>query len=115
MTIIWSRSGGGAGAIALALLLSLWVFIANGGATFYFDTIEYVDRGHQLLSLLGLDLAPLRDLSATPSTTSTEIAPGGTVETVDGSRSMVYSLLAGLFFWLGAVDGLVAMNAVLAV
>lgn len=102
-------------AIAVALLLSLWVFLANGGATFYFDTIDYVDRGHQLLSLLGLDMSPLQGPSATVPTTPTEIAPDGAVETVDGSRSMVYSLLAGIFFWLGAVDGLVAMNAVLAV
>lgn len=102
-------------AIVLALLLSLWVFLVNGGATFYFDTIDYVDRGHQLLSLLGLELSPLQETSATVSTTPTEVAPGGDTETVDGSRSMVYSLLAGVFFWLGAVDGLVAMNAALAV
>tara|TARA_R110002051_G_scaffold146786_2_gene219567 strand:- start:43741 stop:45243 length:1503 start_codon:yes stop_codon:yes gene_type:complete len=115
MTNIWGRVGGGAGAITLALLLSLWVFLANGGATFYFDTFDYVERGHQLLSLLGLELAPLHDMTVIPSTTSEEIAPGGNVETVDGSRSMVFSLLSGIFFWLGAVDGLVAMNAILAV
>lgn len=112
MTNFWRRSGAGAGAIALALLLSLWVFFVNGGATFYFDTFDYVERGHQLLSLLGLDLAPLHDISTIPSAASVE---RGSVETVDGSRSMVYSLLAGIFFWLGAVDGLVAMNALLAV
>ena len=115
MTTGWRQNLGGAGAIALALLLTLWVFFVNGGATFYFDTFDYVVRGHQLLSLLGLDLAPLHDISAIPSITPEEIVPDGEVETVDGSRSMVFSLLAGIAFWLGAVDGLVGMNALLAV
>lgn len=105
-----------AAALVLALLLSLWVFFANGGATFYFDTIDYINRGHQLMSLLGLDLTPLWEPSSAGLTaTPPEIAPDGAVETVDGSRSMVYSLIAGVFLWLGAVDGLVAMNAILAV
>jgi len=105
----------GAAAIALALLLSLWFFFVNGGATFYFDSIEYIDRGHQLLSIIGFELSPFQDPSVAGTNTAAAIAQDGAVETVDGSRSMVYSLLAGIFFWLGAVDGLVAMNAVMAV
>lgn len=115
MSSVWGRVGTGTFAIAFSLLFSLWVFLANGGATFYYDTIFYLDRGHQVLSLVGLDLAPLKELSVASSGTPQEIAAGGSVETVDGSRSMIYSLLLGAFFWIGAVDGMVAMNAALGV
>ena len=114
MAAVWGRFGINTFAIALSLLLSLWVFLANGGATFYVDTIDYLERGHQMLSILGLDPAPLRE----PHAASAAVTPDGpaeTVETVDGSRSMVFSLLLGVFFWIGAVDGLVVMNAALGV
>lgn len=115
MVVSWRQVGLSACAIAISLLLSLWVFLANGGATFYFDSIAYLDRGHQLLSLLGLDLTPLYEPSATPMATEQIIGGKGAAETVNGSRSMVFSLLAGGFFWLGAFDGMVLLNAVLGV
>lgn len=92
---------------------------ANGGALFYFDTASYVERGQEVLALVGVDMPPLAapvrdDLGGPPEPAPDPGAPD-TPETVDGSRSMVYSLLVGLFLWAGALEGLVVLNAALAV
>lgn len=104
-----------AGLLLLALLATLWIFLANGGVLFYFDTASYVERGQEVLALAGVEIpaleaAPRDDLGGT-----IEPDPEDGPATVDGSRSMVYSLLTGLFVWAGALEGMVLLNAALAV
>lgn len=115
--------GGGAGrsrirgalALLAAFLISLWVLAANGGALFYYDSGSYVERGQQVLSLVGLDMPTLSSGPRTDLGSPDGPALAGEPETVDGSRSMVYSLLTGLFLWAGALEGMVLFNALLAV
>ena len=109
-----------------AVAVSLWVFAANGGLLTYFDSAYYIERGGQLVEMIGLaDKAPPRPAAAAESTgtagTAEPAGAGGTAsgkaaagapkaggepESVDGSRSMVYSLVTGLFVWAGSVEGI---------
>ena len=133
-----SNPAGTAGSVAFflaAVAVSLWVFAANGGLLTYFDSAYYIERGGQLVEMIGLaDKAPPRPAATAESTgpagTAEPAGAGGTApgkaaagapkagggpESVDGSRSMVYSLVTGLFVWAGSVEGMALMNAVVAV
>ncbi len=92
--------------IALAILACASVLLLNGRPLFYFDTIGYVDQGNVALQQLGIVGAPA------PEVTSASVAQDVAIKTVDGSRSAFYSLLAGVFSHFGALEGLLAFNAV---
>lgn len=115
---------GGAGRailwIAAAVLACLSVYLVNGRPLFYFDTVGYVSQGHTGLQQLGIrgesplairmarikaEKAAQGPVEAAPDTTEIE-AEG----TVDGSRSAVYALLAGLLARLHALEALMLIN-----
>ncbi len=98
--------------IAMALAAMLSVLILNGAPLFYFDTGGYVAQGETALGQLGwrADIpavsTPGQDGAAAPAA---DVAVKGTV---DGSRSAVYALFAGVFDRLGALEGLIALNVI---
>ncbi|MFO1176146.1 MAG: hypothetical protein U1E48_13245 [Paracoccaceae bacterium] len=91
--------------LVAALVGFLSVLAVNGRPLFYFDTIGYVSQGNQALVQLGL-------ASPAPAATGEAAASQGAVRTVDGSRSPVYSLMAGIFSQLGMLEGVLLANAV---
>lgn len=98
--------------LALALAGMFSVFALNGRPLFYFDTAGYVAQGETALNQLGWRV----DAPPAPSTPGQDgaAAPAADVAvkgTVDGSRSAVYALFAGLFARLGLLEGLIALNA----
>ena len=98
--------------LSLAVIACLSVFLINGKPLFYFDTVGYVSQGHSGLNQLGIKGAsPL----VKPSAETGDGAELDTTEieadnTVDGSRSTVYALLAGALARLGALEGLIVLN-----
>ena len=96
--------------LALAVLAAFSVLILNGRPLFYFDTIGYIDQGRSALADLGL--------TARPAGAGAETAAGLAADavaaprTVDGSRSAVYAILAGVLAHLGALEALLALNVV---
>ncbi|MBS0563848.1 MAG: hypothetical protein JSR87_05045 [Proteobacteria bacterium] len=103
-----ARRGAGAAlwpVLALAGLLS--VFVANGRALFYFDTVGYVSQGDTALAQLGV----IRPPPPGSAEAGQAMGTGGSVKTVDGSRSPSYSLLAGIFSHLGFLEGILLVNA----
>jgi len=90
--------------LGLAVLAVASVLILNGRPLFYFDTVGYVDQGKVALQQLGLTAAP-------PVEPSGGTVAASALRTVDGSRSPFYSLLAGIFDALHAVDLLLLFNA----
>ena len=98
--------------LALALAGMFSVVALNGRPLFYFDTAGYVAQGETALNQLGWRAeappalsTPGQDGAAAPAA---DVAVKGTV---DGSRSAVYALFAGLFARLGLLEGLIALNA----
>jgi hypothetical protein len=72
------------------MVLLLWIAIVNGGPLYYYDSAAYVDNGAKLLELLGINTTPV---AALPE------AGGGEAlgaNTVNGSRSVTYSLISGV-------------------
>lgn len=104
--------------LVLAVLACLWVWAANGGALFYFDSVTYVLRGHQIFQQIGLIDAKdtLLQLSASGGDGG---AAGAKVAdaagTVDGSRSLVFSILLFLFTLTGHIEWFFLFNAVITV
>jgi len=88
-TLIW---------LALVALAGLSVFFINGGALSYFDSPAYVDQGVKILNQLGLFKEATSDGAA-----ATGAALAGADNTVNGSRSAVYSLIVGVIAKLGGV------------
>ena len=88
---------------ALALAACLSVLAINGRPLFYWDTVGYITQGSEALEQVGLiDPAPA---AADPSGAD----PAGTAAatpkaTVDGSRSIAYSLFFGALAQLGVLD-----------
>lgn len=111
--------------LALAVVAMLSVLIVNGRPLFYFDTAGYVAQGETALTQLGWR-AKTPPASAAATVTAAAPAAEGTAPTaapatsptadmsgkgtVDGSRSAVYALFAGIFSRLGALEGLIALN-----
>ena len=104
--------------LALAVIACLSVLFVNGKPLFYFDTVGYISQGHSALRQLGLPAeSPLagRNALLAKKAEEAEGSSRGTAEiesenTVDGSRSAVYALMAGALARLGALEGLVALN-----
>lgn len=94
--------------IGAAVLACLAVVILNGRPLFYFDTGGYVAQGRVALTQLGWVEPPVA-----PPTGGAEVAGGGDMAgagTVDGSRSAVYALVAGVLSRLGFLEGLIALH-----
>lgn len=92
--------------IAAAVLACLAVFILNGRPLFYFDTGGYVAQGRVALTQLGWAEPPAVP-SAGGAGGAGDMAGAGTV---DGSRSAVYALVAGVLSRLGLLEGLIALH-----
>jgi hypothetical protein len=89
-TLIW---------LGLVVLAGLSVFFINGGALSYFDSPAYVDQGVKILNQLGL----FKEVAVGDAAAATGAALAGADNTVNGSRSAVYSLIVGLIAKLGGV------------
>jgi hypothetical protein len=95
--------------LAAASVGCLGAYIVNGGELFYFDTLGYVDQGLEALEQVGL----VDEVAVPAEETQTGTAPTPEADaprTVDGSRSAVYSLLAGGLAAMGALDLLVPIH-----
>ena len=109
--------------IALAVLACLSVFAVNGRPLFYFDTVGYISQGHSALRQLGIRgesplAARIEKLEAEKAANiaaglaEPDLAEIDAENTVDGSRSSVYALAAGLLARLHALEGLIVLNVV---
>lgn len=85
---------------ALALAACLSVLAINGRPLFYWDTVGYITQGSEALEQVGLiDPAPAGATGGADGTVAA--APKATV---DGSRSIAYSLFFGALAQLGLLD-----------
>ena len=75
----------------LALVGAMLVFVVNGGPLFYFDTAVYIGQGNATLHMI----LPHSWFAAPVAGAASEggLASGGVGGTVNGSRSIVYSLM----------------------
>lgn len=98
--------------LVLAVLGCLWVWAANGGPLFYFDSVSYVLRGLQAFQQLGL-IDPSSDTLLQLSGAGGDAVAGkaDSAGTVDGSRSLVFSILLFLFALTGHVEWFLLFNA----
>jgi hypothetical protein len=98
--------------LALALLACFSVLILNGRPLFYFDTVGYMHQGLVALQQLGL-IDPSTAPSAADAAAGTNggAVPETGAKTVDGSRSLLYALVAGLLAHLHALELLVVIHA----
>jgi len=105
---------GSVACLLAAVVASLWVVVANGGPTFYFDSGAYLERGGQLASMLGLEPPEMPVGSDTPTAPEAALSAPGP-QAIEGTRAMSYSLLFGLFLVARFVEGIALLNALLAV
>jgi len=110
----------GFGWLIAAFAACLCVFAINGGPLYYHDSADYLNRGGQVLSVVGLR-SPVRidaveqvREAAAAGTAAPAPADSG-AKTADVSRSVIYALIVGLFAALGALEGVVLLNAAVAV
>ena len=91
----------------LALLACLSVVLINGGPLFYFDTDGYLLKGARALGQLGLtgQDAP-GGASATPGGRSAAV-----IGEIDGTHSIVYSLVLAGFAAFRALELMILVNA----
>ena len=94
---------GGAGSHAqylwwfVAIVMCLYIAALNGGPLYYYDSGGYLDNGSKALQELGLWTTPTSE----QATHSVQTAAGD--GTVNGSRSLLYSLIsAGFALFVGA-------------
>ena len=94
---------GGAGSHAqylwwfVAIVMCLYIATLNGGPLYYYDSGGYLDKGSKALQELGLWTTPASE----QATHSVQTAAGD--GTVNGSRSLLYSLIsAGFALFVGA-------------
>ncbi len=101
--------------LLLAVLGCLWVWAANGGPLFYYDSLSYLLRGLQTFQQLGL--IDQGNVTLLQLSSSGAEGAGGTegAGTVDGSRSLMFSILVFLFALTGSVEWLLVFNAVITV
>ncbi len=88
-----------------ALLAMSSVLILNGRPLFYYDTVGYVDQGQTALEKLGL-----LDRPDAEQAEAGQAEGGAKVRTIDGSRSVFYSILAGVANQLGLFEAILAVN-----
>lgn len=95
---------------ALAVACCLWVLAVNGRPLFYWDTVGYIEQGQNALAKVGFK-GPAVAVVPTDAVTADAVVPNGP-KTVDGSRSLFYSVLSGLLANLRLLDLLVALHTV---
>ena len=98
---------GGAVLCLLALLACLSVALINGGPLFYFDTDGYLAKGARGLAQLGLTGPGPVGLAADGGAVRRFAAAGE----IDGTHSIIYSLLLAGFAALRALEVMVLVNA----
>ncbi|MCX8508645.1 MAG: hypothetical protein ORN49_07190, partial [Rhodobacteraceae bacterium] len=94
--------------LAAALLAVFSVLILNGRPLFYYDTDGYVGQGRVALEQFGLT-----DPAASAARSEGSGAAADKIRTIDGSRSVFYSLLAGGAEAAGAIEILLLFNVAL--
>ena len=98
--------------------MCLWVFVVNGGPSYYHDTADYLNRGGQVLEAVGIRTsAPIaaanqHDLAQTAVVP--EAGAGGGEKTADVSRSVAYAVLLGLAAAGDSLELIVLLNALVA-
>jgi hypothetical protein len=98
---------------ALALAACLSVLAINGRPLFYWDTVGYIAQGTEALQQIGLVGRAPPDAAADVATgtgTAPQVPATGR-PTVDGSRSIAYSLLMGSFAQLQILDLIDVLHA----
>lgn len=104
--------------IVAAFVAMFSVFIINGRPLFYFDTVGYISQGTTALRQMGVvGESPLHERNQAAKAAGESKVTAGMAEidannTVDGSRSATYALLAGFFAREGALEVLNLLNAV---
>ncbi len=88
--------------VALAVFASLYVTAINGGPLFYYDSAGYLDNGFKVMRMLGMLQTEtiMRMLGMLQTETIGGAGAGGGEAlgdgTVNGSRSVVYSILVAV-------------------
>lgn len=108
MSRAWLRN---AALLACALAAMLWVLAANGTFLFYFDTIPYIEVGLKVLDALR-NVLPLPETTL-PVETNSPAAGKAADLGINGSRSVVYALIAAIPAVSGAFGLLVVAKALL--
>ena len=106
--------------LALALVACLSVVLINGRPLFYFDTVGYIDQGQSVLRQVGLLAeAPPPAAGTVAATVAEDQGAAGVAplpepgaKTVDGSRSIFYSVLSGALAAMGVLEALNLLHAV---
>lgn len=102
--------------LVLAFVAMLSVTLINGRPLFYYDTRGYIDQGTTGLSQLGLIAEPAANHAPAASAQESAgdiAAPVKSDNTVDGSRSAVYALIAAAFSHFQALWTVPLVNALL--
>ena len=109
---------GGAGLCLLALLACLSIALINGGPLFYFDTDGYLLKGARALAQIGLGGpepaaggslgGSLGGMAGGATDAAPRFAAAGEI---DGTHSVVYSLLLAGLAALRALEAMVLVNA----
>ncbi|MGJ8585556.1 MAG: hypothetical protein ACSHXD_15805 [Marinosulfonomonas sp.] len=79
--------------LGLALVACLYVAILNGGPLYYYDSGAYLENGYKVLKQVGL-VAPVQAVDTVAA--GGAVAQDATPNSVNGSRSVVYSLFASV-------------------
>lgn len=101
--------------LAVSVVICLSVLIANGKPLFYWDTIGYIEQGQNALHRFGFPppaprAASLPQDTAAPADATAPAADPAAPKTVDGSRSLSYSILSGALANLRLLDMLVLLH-----
>ena len=101
------------------------VFAINGGPLYYYDSVDYLSRGAQVLSVAGVPAAqavsPLQHGHSGPVPLAAAREKGrgdepkANVKTADVSRSVLYAVWVGLFASAHVLEGVLLLNGVIAV
>ena len=104
------RALGAAVWVVLALVACLYVAILNGGPLYYFDSGGYLENGYKILQQVGV-IAPAQTVDAVADGAS--VARDATANSVNGSRSVVYSLFSSIIGFGIGLKSLPLFHAVL--
>lgn len=104
------------GWLVAAFAACLSVFAVNRGPLYYHDTIDYLNRGSQVLASLHVKGQPqIPGIAQHAKVEELVKAEPAGEKSADVSRSVVYAILLGLFAAASALEAVVIANAVVAV
>lgn len=98
--------------VAIALAACLYVLVLNGAPLYYYDSGAYVENGGKVLKQMGFGTIwsePVVEGQAAESAAALPVAE----TTVNGSRSVVYSLYTAMFTMIGGINLVPIMHMVL--